>query len=117
MKNIKNNLLNKKKFVFPEFVYDGNLHIKTSCPAGYFLWGDLYVIFNKDKQLKSNLRKAPKLSYLALDPGNNKHNVPLAPNQRYVANFLEIFNTWWTISNSKKKFSPNKLGNAVNNGD
>ena len=32
------------------------------------------------------------------------------PNRRDVANFLEMFNTWWTISNSKKRFSPNILG-------
>ena len=54
-----------------------------------------------------------------------KENVPLAlevmhettitaarscfPNQRDVANFLEMFNTRWTISNSKKIFSPNIL--------
>ena len=31
------------------------------------------------------------------------------PNRRDVANFLEMFNTWWTISNSKKRFSPNIL--------
>ena len=30
-------------------------------------------------------------------------------NQRDVANFLEMFNTWWTISNSEKRFSPNIL--------
>ena len=39
------------------------------------------------------------------------------PNQRDVANFLEMFNTWWTISNYKKRFSPNIAGNAVINGD
>ena len=33
--------------------------------------------------------------------------------RRDVASFLEIFNTWWTISNSKKRFAPNILGNAV----
>ena len=54
-----------------------------------------------------------------------KENVPLAlevmhettitaawnyfPNRRDVANFLEMFNTWWTISNSKKRVSPNIL--------
>ena len=54
-----------------------------------------------------------------------KENVPLAlevmqettitaarsyfPSRRDVANFLEMFNTWWTISNSKKRFSPNIL--------
>ena len=55
----------------------------------------------------------------------SKKNVPLAlevmhettitaarsyfPNRRDVANFLEMFNTWWTISNSKKRFLPNLL--------
>ena len=53
----------------------------------------------------------------------DKQNVPLAlavmhettitasrsyiPSRRDVANFIEICNTWWTISNSKKRFSPN----------
>ena len=82
-----------------------------------------------DKELKSNLKKSPNLSYLALHPGNNKHNVPLAlettitaaqsyfPNWRDITNFLEIFNTWWTISNSNQSFSPNILRNAVIIGD
>ena len=40
--------------------------------------GSNYAI-KHDKELKSNLRKSPKLSsYLALHPGNNKQNVPLA---------------------------------------
>ena len=120
-------------FLFPEIVYDDNLHIKISCLAGYIRWGNLYDIYHKGKELKSNLRKAPKLSYLALHPGNSKQNVPLAlavihettitaarifiPNQRDVANFLEFFNTWWTVSNSNKIFSPNILGNAVINAD
>ena len=54
-----------------------------------------------------------------------KENVPLAleamhettitaagsyfPNRRDVANFFKTFNTWWTISNSKKMFSPSIL--------
>ena len=31
------------------------------------------------------------------------------PNRRNVAHFLEMFNTWWTISNFKKRVSPNIL--------
>ena len=38
-------------------------------------------------------------------------------NRRDVADFLENINTWWTISNSKKRFSPSILGNAVINGE
>ena len=54
--------------MFPEFVYDDILHIKISCTAGYIRWCDLYDIYDKDEELKSNLRKAPTLSYLALHP-------------------------------------------------
>ena len=36
-------------------------------------------------------------------------DVSFFPNQGDVANFLEIFNTWRTISNSKKRFSLNIL--------
>ena len=81
-----------------------------------------------DMELISNLRKSPKLSFLALHPGNNTQNVTLAleatmtpaqsyfPNWRDVASFLEIFNTLWIISNSKQRFSPNILRNVVING-
>ena len=64
-----------------------------------------------------------------MHPGNNKQNVPLdlpiihettiatsksyLPSRADVANFLAIFNTWWTISNSKQCFTPNVLGNAI----
>ena len=81
--------------------------------------------------MKSNLRKAPKWSYLALHPGNNKQIVPLAlvvihktmitaaqryfPNRQDISNFLEIFSFLWTISNSKGKVSPYKFGNDVIN--
>ena len=108
--------------------YEKHQKYVTCCWAGYIRWVDLYNIYDKGNELKSNLGKPPKLSYLALHPGNNKQNVPLAlettitaarsyfPNWRDVASFLEIFNTWWTISNSKQRFSPNILRNAVING-
>ena len=59
------------------------------------------------------MRKPPKLSYLALHPRSNKQNVPETvitaagsyfPDWRDVASYLEIFNTWRTISNSKQMF-------------
>ena len=61
MKNIRNNLLNGKKFIFPEFIYNDGLHINVNCPAGYIRWKDLYDICDLDKELKDHLRKAPKL--------------------------------------------------------
>lgn len=129
VKNVRNNLLNGKKFVFPEFKYNDHLHISLNCPAGYVSWRDLYDLYDRDKELKGNLRKAPKLSYQVLHPGNNKQSVPLAlaiihettiaasksyyPNRPDISNFLTIFNTWWTISNSKQRFSPNILGHGI----
>ena len=103
---------------------------KTSETRNLFL-SSLYLLgwciqHDKDKELESNLRIPQKLSYLALQLGNNKQNVPLAlettitearsyfPNWRDVASFLKI---WWTISNYKRKFSPNILRNAMINGD
>ena len=57
----------------------------TCCSAGYIRWVYLCNIYDKDKELKSNLRKPPKLSYLALRPGNNKQNVPLALERTIIA--------------------------------
>ena len=78
MKNIRNNLLNGEKFVFPEFIYNDGLNIGTNFAAGFIQWKDLYDIYGKDKGWSANLNKAPKLSYQVLHPGNNKRNVPLA---------------------------------------
>ena len=127
------NLLNKTSLCFQSLFMMITFIIKISCSAGFTRWVDLYSIYNKDKELKNNLKKTPKSSYLALHPGNNKQNVRLAlavlhettitaarnyfPNRRDVASFFEIFNTWWTILNFKKRFSPNILRNAVINGD
>ena len=105
IKNIRNNLLNAKKFVFP--YNQGN--IQLHCRQGYIDWADLYNIYDKDKELKGNLRKDAKLSYQALHPGNNKQNVLLAlalfhdttiaaaksyyPNRGDVSGFLNVVHT------------------------
>ena len=78
MKNIRNNLSNEKKFIFPKFLYNDGFNIVLNFPAGFIQWKDLYNIYDKDKGLSANLNKAPKLSYQALHPGNNKQSVPLA---------------------------------------
>ena len=81
-----------------------------------------------------NLSKGYKLSYKALHPGDNKQSVPLAlaifhptttaaiknyfPKKLDAAEFLNLFNTWWTISNSKARFNTNyRVGNAAVVGD
>ena len=44
MKNIRNNLLNRKKFVFLEFIYNDRLNIDINFPVGFIQWKDLYDI-------------------------------------------------------------------------
>ena len=66
----------KSLFFWIFFQSRGNIQLHS--PQSYIGCADLYNIYCKDKDLKANLRKALKLSYQALHPGNNKQNVPLA---------------------------------------
>lgn len=132
LKNIRNNLLNRKKFVFPGFNFE-SAYINISSEPGYISWRNLYQIYDDDKKLTANLRKAPKLTYKVLHPGNNKQNVELAlsifhestiaacenylPNRPDIAFFLKLIHNWWNISNSKQQFTSNFLTNAVIIGD
>ena len=65
----------QKKIVYPEFTFEvGGTIIKAY--EGYLSWHDIHngaiLIYDKDSTLNGNLRKAPKLTYRALHPGNNK---------------------------------------------
>ena len=51
MKNIRNNLLNWKEFLFPEFFYNNGLNIDMIFPADFIQQKDLYDIYDKDKGL------------------------------------------------------------------
>ena len=76
LKNIRNNLLNRKKFVFPDFSFQISDLILSSGP-GYVSWSDLHRIYEMDQKLPAYLRKAPHLTYKALHPGDKKQNVAL----------------------------------------
>ena len=107
IKNVRKNLLNHKRFLFPSFTFNG---------------------------LKDSIKKAPKLTLKVLHPGSNKKHVPLAlaifdettsaviqsyfPQHLSTAEFLQWFQKWWIISNSKSQFSTtNDLGNSAVLGD
>ena len=132
LKNIRNNLLANKKFVFPSFNIDlGTKNI--SSPDGYISWADFHRVHEKDAELDANLRKAPKLTYSVLHPGNNKQDVQRAlavihdttiaafksffPGRKDCAGVLSLFNTWWLIVNSKERFHVNSIGDAVKSDD
>ena len=77
IKNIRNNLFNAKKFVFPEISLNLRDEVVSS-PAGFISWKNLHGIYDEDSKLPANLRKAHKLNYRVMHPGNNKQCVNLA---------------------------------------
>ena len=80
VKNIRNNLLNAKKFVFPAFLFKIGELASIVSQNGYISWDDLKTIYESDAKLAAKLRKAPKLTFKALYPYDNKQNIRLALN-------------------------------------
>ena len=119
LKNVRNNLLNSRQFIFPEFYFSDFI----SLPPRKISWKLLHSVFDEDEKLEANLRKANKLTYEVLHPGDNKQSVPLAlaifdptisatiesyfPESDAAARFLRLINLWWRISNSKQQFNMN----------
>ena len=59
IKNVTNNLLNYKRFIFPAFEYDG-FEDPVSFKGGQTSWKLYHDVFEKDSLLEANLRKALK---------------------------------------------------------
>ena len=78
IKNVRNNLLNYKRFIFTAFEYDG-FEDPILIKADKISWKLFHDIFEKDIRLEANLIKAPKIRHKVLHPGNCKQNVPVAP--------------------------------------
>ena len=77
IKNVRNNLLNSKKFVFPSFIFDSfedSIYVKD----GYLSWSMFYKLYENDLKLEGNLKKAHKIWFQFTHPGNNKQNVSIA---------------------------------------
>lgn len=89
-------------------------------------------MFDLDSKLPAHLRKANKLTYRSLHPGNNKQSVSLAlsifhestivgvrsyfPEREDMAGFVELVNTWWTIVNGTN-YTANWLSKSVEKDD
>ena len=133
MKNIRNNLLNNKRLIFPPFSCN-LLSKKIEVSGGEMSWKLLHDIHDEDRRVQANLRAAPKLTAQVLHPGNCKQNVSVAlaifeettiaalkryfPSRNDAAQILHAFHVWWSISNSKQRFnSRNSIGNAAVLGD
>ena len=114
--------------MFPAFAFQIS-NTSVSSETGSIAWTDIHKIYDKDMILNAKLRKAPKLTFKALHPSENKQNVNLAiaifhettiaacesyfPDRTDISNFLKLILCWWTIANSNKRFTSNFLSNAV----
>ena len=122
LENIRNNLFNSKRFIFPSFKFD-QFFDPIEVPGGEISWKLFHEVYDKDEKLPAYMKKASKLSYKAMHPGDNKQSVPLAlaifdqsilaaiesyyPNRLDASSFLKLVNNWWAINNSKQEFNTN----------
>lgn len=100
IKTIRNNLLNRTKYDFPES-YFGLFEYGTDVLLGYISWRMFYNIHELDEKLQGNLRKVPKLTYKEEHTGNNKQDVSFASS---------IFDE--TASAGSKSYNSNRLDTA-----
>ena len=129
IKNVRNNLLSKKRLIFPQFSFF-EFSDDVIVNPGQISWKLLPDVHDKDQKLDAYLRKAPKLTNKVLHPGQYKQNVQLTldifhetnvaaissyfPNCNGTNGFLQHFNTWGTISNSKDQYCfGNYIGRAA----
>ena len=90
-------------------------------PNGFISWKTFYDVYEKDSKLQANLRKAPKPTYGAIHPGNNKQSMPMAlsifdesitaalecyfPEKSDAACFLSALQKLFVICNAKTQYS------------
>ena len=74
IKNVRNNLLKFKQFIFRPFEFSG-FKYPINVPGGEIAWKTFLDVFERDENLHANLRKAPKVTTKVLHPGNCKQNV------------------------------------------
>ena len=77
MKNIRNNLLNRKRFHFPSFSFS-EFYDEVKVSGGEVTWHVLHQVYERDQKLQANMRAAPKLCSKVLHPESCKQSVPTA---------------------------------------
>ena len=125
LKKICNNLFNSQRFIFLSFKFDQFFN-----PGGEISWKLLHGVYDTEVKLSANLKKASKLSYKAMHPGDNKQRVALAlvifdqttssaietyfANRLDASSFLKLVKIWRTKNNSKQEFNTNfRIGNIT----
>ena len=129
IKKIRNSLLNNKRFIFPPFIFQG-LYDDVKVTGGEISWRMLHEVYERGETRQAHLKAAPKLTSKVLHPGSCKQNVPEAlaifhpttsagiknyfPDRDDAAEFLNLINTWWILSNAKDQYNfSHSLGNAA----
>ena len=132
VKNIRNNLLSTKFFQIPA-LETTLVDVSINITPGPIYWSIFHRVHEKDLTIECHVRKAPKISYQALHPGNNKQSVPLAlsifhpttitairqyfPEDTTTSSFLNLIHNWWLVVNAKERFHPDVIGNALTASD
>ena len=132
VKNIRNNLLSTKFFQIPA-LETTLVDVSINITPGPIYWSIFHRVHEKDLTIECHVRKAPKISYQALHPGNNKQSVPLAlsifhpttitairqyfPEDTTTSSFLNLTHNWWLVVNAKERFHPDVIGNALTASD
>ena len=105
------------------------MDLDINIPPGFIQWSTFHRVHEKDLAIGCHVKKAPKLSYQALHPGNNKQSVPLTlsifdlttitaisqyfSDDKTTSSFLNLIYNWWLVVNAKEKFHPNIVDNAL----
>ena len=71
LKNVRNNLLKCKRFIFPPFEFS-RFKDPVNVPGGEIARKTFHDVFKRDANLHANLRKAPKLTAKVLHSDNCK---------------------------------------------
>ena len=61
LKNVRNNLLNRKRFLFPSFRSTG-FYDDITVQGGDISWRLLHQVREKDEEIEGNLKAAPAIS-------------------------------------------------------
>ena len=61
VKNVRNNLLNRKRFLFPSFRFTG-FYDDITVQGGDISWRLLHQVREKDEEIEGNLKAAPAIS-------------------------------------------------------
>ena len=109
------------------------MEVSITSGPGIIRWSIFLRIHEHDLSKECHMRKAPKITYQSLHPGNNKQSVPLTlaifglttttsirqyfPEEITTSTFLSLIYNWWLVVNVKERFHPNIVGNALIAGD